>query len=199
MTVRKDRERIINLPVAVICHGNTGNKHDYSFIADFLAAKGYIVLSVQYQNPGDPPMPTIIGEPYVGRLPILQKGKEDIDLALKQISAFFPTADIDHLVMIGHSLGGDLVLYYAQIYPNRVSKIITLDNLRVKIPVLDQLKILTFRSTDPAYRTDPGVIPDKYSDNVTIIKTPYKHTELTDYGSDETKETITTEMSKFFR
>jgi len=34
--------------------------------------------------------------------------------------------------MIGHSMGGDIVMYFAKEYPDEVKWVVTLDNLRVR-------------------------------------------------------------------
>jgi predicted dienelactone hydrolase len=59
---------MIKLPVAVISHGNTVKFTEYSFLANVLAARGFIAVSIQHDLPTDPPMVTKPGEVYVGRL-----------------------------------------------------------------------------------------------------------------------------------
>src|SRR5581483_3224662 len=56
------------LPVAVISNGNTVRNTEYSFLANVLAARGYLVASIQQDLPSDPPLMTKVGMPYVGRL-----------------------------------------------------------------------------------------------------------------------------------
>ena len=55
------------LPVAIISNGNTVKNTEYSFLANALAARGYLVASIQQDLPTDPPLMTKPGEPYVGR------------------------------------------------------------------------------------------------------------------------------------
>ena len=50
-------------------------------------------------------------------------------------------------------------MYCAKQHPELVSKVITLDNLRVPFVLSDKMKILSFRSKDPHFKTDPGVLP----------------------------------------
>src|SRR6516165_11157149 len=57
------------LPVAVISNGNTVRNTEYSFLANVLAARGYLVASIQQDLPTDPPLVTRVGQPYVGRRP----------------------------------------------------------------------------------------------------------------------------------
>ena len=59
LAVRRDYEMQANegywkLPVAVISKGNTVENTEYSFLANVLAARGYLVASVQQDLPTDP-------------------------------------------------------------------------------------------------------------------------------------------------
>src|SRR5258708_40064364 len=72
LAVRRDREmesiaEMIDLPVAVLSHGNTVKNTEYSFLANLLAARGYLVVSIQHDLATDDPMVTKVGEEYVGR------------------------------------------------------------------------------------------------------------------------------------
>ena len=62
--------------------------------------------------------------------------------------------------MVGHSMGGDISMYFAKQYPDEIKKVVTLDNLRVPFLTDGKFKILSFRSKDPQFKTDPGVVPD---------------------------------------
>ena len=62
--------------------------------------------------------------------------------------------------MVGHSNGGDISMYFAKMYPDEIKKVVTLDNLRVPFITDGKFKILSFRSKDPVFKTDPGVMPD---------------------------------------
>jgi hypothetical protein len=81
-----------------------------------------------------------------------------------------------------------------------VSKVITLDNLRVPFVLNDKMKILSFRSTDPNFKTDPGVLPTPQqakSDGIDIVTTKFQHTDMSDRGPDAVKETIQATLDKF--
>src|SRR6476619_7804899 len=69
LAVRRDYELKADdgfwkLPVAIISNGNTVKNTEYSFLANVLAARGYLVASVQQDLPTDPPLMTEIGMPY---------------------------------------------------------------------------------------------------------------------------------------
>jgi hypothetical protein len=188
------------LPVAVISNGNTVKNTEYSFLANVLAARGYLVASIQQDLPSDPPLMTVAGQPYVGRLAVYQRGEANIDFVVKQLRKIQPNADYDHLTMVGHSNGGDISMYYAKQHPDEVSKVITLDNLRVPFVLSDKMKILSFRSKDPNFRTDPGVLPTPQQakqDGIDIVNTQFQHTWMSDRGPDSAKEKIQATLDQF--
>jgi hypothetical protein len=190
------------LPVAIISNGNTVKNTEYSFLANVLAARGYLVASIQQDLPTDPPLMTVAGQPYVGRLAVYQRGEANIDFVVKQLRKIQPNADYDHLTMVGHSNGGDISMYYAKQHPDEVSKVITLDNLRVPFVLSDKMKILSFRSKDPNFQTDPGVLPtteQALKDGIDIIKTGAQHTDLSDRGPDSVKKTIQATLDHFLK
>jgi hypothetical protein len=51
-------------------------------------------------------------------------------------------------------------MYFARLHPDMVKKVVTLDNLRVPFVTDGKIKILSFRSKDPVFKADPGVVPD---------------------------------------
>jgi hypothetical protein len=203
--VRRDYEMKANsgyrtLPVAIISNGNTVRNTEYSFLANVLAARGYLVASIQQDLPSDPPLMTIAGQPYVGRLGVYEKGEANILFVVGQLKKIQPHADYDHLMMVGHSNGGDIAMYFAKEHPQIVSKVVTLDNLRVPFVLNNKMKILSFRSSDPHFKTDPGVLPTPEQaklEGIDIVKTPFQHTWLSDRGPDEAKETIQATLDKF--
>src|SRR3978361_1436722 len=97
------------LPVAIISNGNTVKNTEYSFLANVFAARGYMAISPQHDLPTDPPMVTKVGEVYVGRLPQILRGVANIHFAVDEMKKLQPNADYDHLTMVGHSMGGDIV------------------------------------------------------------------------------------------
>jgi hypothetical protein len=188
------------LPVAVISNGNTVKNTEYSFLANALAAKGYMVASIQQDLPTDPPLMTVVGEPYVGRRQVYEKGEANILYVLGQLKTTEPNADYTHLTMVGHSNGGDTAMYFAKHHPDIVRKVITLDNLRVPFVTGDRMKILSFRSNDPNFKTDPGVLPSAaqaVKDGIDIIKTPFQHTQMSDRGPDSVKDKIQQALDNF--
>src|SRR6476469_8950875 len=164
IAVRRDKEMqadggLIKLPAAILNHGNTVKFTEYSFLANLFAARGYLSISIQHDLPTDPPMVTKVGELYVGRQPQYLRGIANIKFAVEEMQKVQPNADYDHLTVVGHSMGADVSLYFAKMYPDKIKKVVTLDNLRVPFMTDGKFKILTFRSKDPQFKPDPGVVP----------------------------------------
>jgi hypothetical protein len=205
VAVRRDKEMqanadMITLPVAILNHGNTVKFTEYSFLANLFAARGYLAVSIQHDLPTDPPMVTKVGELYVGRLPQYERDIANIRFAIEQMKKEQPNADYDHLTMVGHSMGADVALYFAKLYPEKIAKVITLDNLRVPFMTDGKFKILSFRSKDPVFKTDPGVIPSSdvcKKSGITIIQTSFQHNDMRDTGPDDAKTSIEGMLDKF--
>ncbi len=205
LAVRRDYEMKADdgywkLPVAIFSNGNTVKNTEYSFLANVFAARGYLVASIQQDLPTDPPLMTKVGMPYVGRRGVYEKGEANILFVLEQLKKLQPNAAYDHLTLVGHSNGGDTAMYFAKEHPELVSKVVTLDNLRVPFVLRDKMKILSFRSKDPNFQTDPGVLPTPQqakADGIDIIHTEFQHTWLSDRGPDSAKERIQATLDEF--
>lgn len=205
IAIRRDKEMqanagMITMPVAVINHGNTVKNTEYGFLANVFAARGYLVVSPQHDLPTDPPMVTKPGELYVGRLPQILRGVANIHLAMQEMKKVQPNADYERVTMVGHSMGGDITMYFAKQYPDEVKKVVTLDNLRVPFVTAGKFKILSFRSSDPQFKVDAGVIPsDEECEKagIQVVKTEFQHNDMRDTGPDVAKNSIQGMLDKF--
>ena len=205
IAVRWDKEMqanagMITLPVAILNHGNTVKFTEYSFLANVFAFRGYIVISIQHDLPTDPPMVTKVGELYVGRQPQYLRGVANIRFAVEEMKKVQPNADYNHLTMVGHSAGADISMYFAKLHPDQIKKVVTLDNLRVPFLTDGKFKILSFRSKDPAFKTDPGVIPPegvREKSGIEVVQTTFQHNDMRDTGPDEAKASIKGILDKF--
>src|SRR5947199_3983851 len=205
IAVRRDKEMqanagMIKLPVAVLNHGNTVKNTEYAFLANVFAARGYLSISPQHDLPTDPPMVTKPGELYVGRLPQIQRGVANIHFAVDEMKKVQPNADYTKLTMVGHSMGGDISMYFAKQYPDEIKKVVTLDNLRVPFLTDGRFKILSFRSKDNEFKPDPGVVPDEdqcEKAGITVVDTGYQHNDMRDTGPDQAKNSIQSMLDRF--
>lgn len=142
-------------PLALISHGYGGRNTDYSFIAAALAARGYVVASVQHELKGDPPMPTQ-GDPAVVRRPFWDQGAANLRHVIGELRAR-GIANRRPVLLIGHSNGGDSSMLLAGQHGTLVDRVFTLDNRRMRMPRTARPRICSVRSSDqPA---DRGVLP----------------------------------------
>ncbi len=205
LAIRRDREmeaiaEMIELPVAILSHGNTVKNTEYSFLANLFAARGYLVVSIQHDLETDDPMVTKVGEEYVGRRMQYNRGISNINFAIDEIKKQYPNADYRHLTLIGHSNGGDISMYFAKLHPEMVKKVVTLDNLRVPFVTDGKIKILSFRSKDPVFKADPGVVPDDEicaKAGIEVVRTEFQHNDLSDRGPENVKASIQAKVQDF--
>ena len=205
IAVRRDKllqaeTGLIKLPVAVVNHGNTVKHTEYSFLANAFAARGYLLIAPQHDLPTDPPMVTKPGELYVGRLPQIQRGVANIHFALGEMRKVQPNADYAKVTIVGHSMGGDISMYFAKEHPEEVKKVVTLDNLRVPFLTEGKFKILSFRSKDTQFKPDAGVVPDAEEcekAGITVVDTGFQHNDMRDTGPDTAKSSIQNMLDKF--
>jgi dienelactone hydrolase len=142
--------------VALLNHGYGGTNADYSFVAKNLVAHGYYVVSLQQDLPTDAPLPTA-GTPAVVRRPYWKRGVQNMLFVLRELQRTQPALDYRHLLLLGHSNGGDMVMLFAQHYPRLVERVISFDNRRMPLPRARRPRVLSLRSSDqPA---DAGVLP----------------------------------------
>jgi pimeloyl-ACP methyl ester carboxylesterase len=191
---------MVTLPVAILNHGNTVKFTEYSFLANVFAMRGYIAISIQHDLPTDPLMVTRVGELYVGRQSQYLRGIANIRFAVEEMKTIQPNADYDHLTVVGHSAGADVSMYFAELHPDEVKNVVTLDNLRVPVLTDGRFKILSFRSRDPVFKADPGVVPDDEiceKAGITVVRTSFQHNDMRDTGPDEAKASIQGMLDKF--
>lgn len=167
-------KKLKNQPLIIVSHGYWQNKggsnKTYTYIAKHLAKHGYFVASIQHELPNDDLIPTT-GIPQVVRLPFWERGSDNILFVLNELKKTQPHLDYKHVVLIGHSNGGDMSILFAHKHPDLVDKVISLDSRRMPFPRTAQPKLYSLRSSDQV--ADEGVLPNleeqkKYE--ITIIK-----------------------------
>ena len=129
------------------------------------------------------------------RKPIWERGCENILFTINEFKKTNPELDYKHLILIGHSNGGDITMLFANKYPNLVDKIISLDNRRVEFPKTSQPKIYSLRSSDQI--ADEGVLPtieeqEKFKIKIIKLKNTI-HNDMTDNATEKQKA----EMNKY--
>lgn len=183
--------------VAIVNHGNTVRHDEYAFFGDVLATQGYLVASIQHDLPGDPPL-SMQGFPFLGRLPSYQRAEKNILFAIEEIKKVYPDPDFKVVTLFGHSQGGDIAMYFAGHNPDLVSKVVTLDNIRVPILMSGKSRILSLRSSN--FKPDPGVVPpDELCEDagIELVKTEFQHDHFSDRGPDTVKERVKEVLARF--
>lgn len=190
--------------VVIISHGygqNRGGDYlTYSYLTDFLASKGYFVVSIQHELPTDSLM-QVTGIPQVVRRSFWERGAINILFVINELKKSNPDLNFKHITLIGHSNGGDMTALFPQKYPGLVDKIITLDNRRMASPRTTVPKVYSLRSRDqPA---DEGVLPtfeEQQTYGMTIIKLPNTiHNDMDDGADSAQRKEIQDYVLGFLR
>jgi pimeloyl-ACP methyl ester carboxylesterase len=144
-------------PLAIVSHGYGGQPGEYSFIAEALAARGYVVAAIDHELPGDPPIASD-GNLFERRMPNWQTGAQSIAFVIAELRARRLVDPQAPAVVIGHSNGGDMTMLLASEHPELARAAISLDSRRFPLPRTRSPRICSIRSADqPA---DPGVLPN---------------------------------------
>jgi predicted peptidase len=181
--------------IVIFSHGYGQNKGGdylaYSYLTEFLAKKGFFVVSIQHELATDSLLP-LTGNPQIVRRPFWDRGADNILFVINQLKKTHSDLDFKHITLIGHSNGGDMTALFPQKYPNVVEKIITLDNRRMLLPKTKKVKVYSLRSSDqPA---DEGVLPTekeikKYKMRIVKLANT-THNEMDDNANNEQRKEI---------
>jgi dienelactone hydrolase len=182
------------IPVVVLNHGYGVTYKDYQFIANHLAKLGFFVVSIQHDLKTDSKIPRT-GNIFQRRKPMWERGVQNINFVLDELKRIDPYFNLDKVTLIGHSNGGDISMMFADLYPQKTAKVISIDSLRYPMPVKHSLPILTLRATDT--KADEGVLPLTGA-KIVIIKNA-KHNDMYDAATDQVKTDILNEISYFLK
>jgi dienelactone hydrolase len=188
--------------VVIFSHGYSENRlganKAYSYLTEELASKGYYVVSIQHELPTDDLLPTK-GVLQIVRRPFWESGCENILFVINELKKINPELDYKHLILIGHSNGGDISVLFTHKYPQLVDKIISLDNRRMQLPRTEHPKVYSLRSSDQI--ADEGVLPtleEQEKMNMKIIRLPNTfHNDMNDNGTQEQKKEINNYINSF--
>lgn len=198
----KSDKKIENQKVVIFSHGYGQNKGGdnlaYSYLTENLASKGYFVASIQHELVTDSLLP-LTGIPQIVRRTNWNRGVNNILFVLNELERSNPNLDFKHLILIGHSNGGDMSMLYAQKYPNLVDKVISLDNRRVAFPRTNQPKIYSLRSSDQI--ADEGVLPTfneqkKYKMKIIQLKNTI-HNDMDNHANEKQRKEINDYITVF--
>lgn len=197
----KTNKKIQNQQIIIFNHGYGFNKGGdyfvYSYLTEKLASKGYFTVSIQHEQTTDAPLP-VEGNLQMVRRPFWQSGSDNILYVLNTLKKTNPDLDYQHLALIGHSNGGDMIALFGNQHPNLVYKIITMDNRRMFLPRTRIPKIYSLRSND--YPADEGVLPTEEEQkkyHITIQPTSINHSHMDNKGNDEEKKILNDFLLKY--
>ncbi len=131
----------------------------YSYLEDFFTSNGYAFVSIQHDLSTDTDGLETIDPQLVqhhAREHLYRRGVENILFVLNELQRDFPHLNYDKFIICGHSNGGDISKYFANLYPERISEVIAVDARRCRIE--SNMRILMFEANDTV--TDDGVIPE---------------------------------------
>lgn len=188
-----------NLPVVILSHGHKMKIWEYSFIATRLANLGYDIFSIENKIAGDPMLPKTGDMRELGK-PFRVQGAANIDLVLTELKKTMPNLNFNKLILIGHSNGADISIYYASKNPTIISSVISLDGLRMPFPTDGSFPILAIGSND--MKADQGVIPNANQLEklkIALVSIDAKHVELFDRGPKSVQYTVITAITQFLK
>jgi predicted dienelactone hydrolase len=184
--------------LAILNHGYGTKNTEYTFIAETLVARGFLVASIQHEISGDEPIPTV-GKPSEVRRPNWERGAANILFVIDELKRIHPGLDFKNLLIVGHSNGGDTAMLFAEKYPEKAAKIISLDNRRMPIPRIKKPQILSIRSSDQT--ADEGVLPttaEQKKFKIRIVKLENTiHNDMWDGANVGQKREISEIISRF--
>jgi len=123
-----------------------------------LAPSGYLVVVIQHDLPTDPAL-SRTGDLFVNRMPAWKRGAENLRFVRDTLARTYAGYDWSHLVLIGHSNGGDLSALAVHESPALATKLVTLDHRRHPLPRDASISVLSIRGSD--LEAAPGVLPTK--------------------------------------
>ncbi|WP_343632003.1 alpha/beta hydrolase [Fluviicola sp.] len=190
-----------SIRVVIFSHGYGSNYSrnylNYSYLTKNLARAGFWTLSIQHELLGDPLIPKE-GNMQVVRMPFWVRGEGNILFVLNDFKRKHPGLKISSVDLIGHSNGGDMSVLTAKDHPELIRKVITLDHLRMPVPITLKPQFSSLRSTDKV--ADSLVIPSaedclKYGIHIVQLK-HVTHNEMNDEGSRKQKKQINQYIQK---
>jgi len=185
-------------PVAVLSSGYGVAFDKYSFISVILNKAGYLVVAIQHELPGDPAL-AVAGNLYTERSENWKRGAETVKFVRSKLQSEFSDFDFNRLTLVGHSNGGDISSWLINEGVDFVETLITLDHRRVPLPRGEVPNVFSIRGSD--YPADEAVLytdREKTMLNACIVQIANsKHNEMTDFGPDWLKTSITNALLGF--
>ncbi len=133
-----------------------------TYLARFFTEKSYAFISIQHDIIGDEDgLETLDPKAIqaIARRHLWERGVENVLFAITELKKQNLGLNLEKFILGGHSNGGDISKYFANLYADKVSHLIICDGRRCPISPDANLKMLMFEANDTS--TDAGVIPDE--------------------------------------
>ena len=186
-------------PVAFVSSGYGLLNTDYSFISNALAKSGYLVVAIQHDLPSDPAL-SKSGDLFASRMPAWKRGAENIHFVRDTLARKYPMFDWPHLVLVGHSNGGDISALALRESPTLATTLVTLDNRRYPLPRNPSINVLSIRGSD--FEADAGVLPtaqEKNAGTCIAVIPGSRHNDMNDHGPTELQSRISMLILQFLK
>lgn len=185
-------------PVVFISPGYGLSHTAYSFIAEALAGRGTLAVSIQHELPSDPALATG-GDPMTVRMPMWRRGADNLRFVKAALMQRYPGYAWADLQLIGHSNGGDISALALRQSPGLATTLVTLDSRRYPLPREASIRLLSIRGSD--FEADPGVLPgaqEQAASGACIVEiADSRHNDMHDGGPDWLRTRITALIGRF--
>lgn len=98
-------------PAIVILHGIFGSSDNWLTVSKSIAAKGYRVFALDQRNHGQSP----------------RGDEQDYQSMAADLREFLIDQQLDNPILMGHSMGGKVVMQYVMTYPGTYQKLVVVD------------------------------------------------------------------------
>jgi cephalosporin-C deacetylase-like acetyl esterase len=132
----------------------------YTYLADYFTKKGYAFITIQHDILGDDDGLESVDPNAIqheARKHLYVRGVENMLFVIEELKKHNLGLDFEKLIVSGHSNGGDISKYFANLYSNRVSKMILFEARRCRFEITKPIDLLMFEADDTS--TDLGVMP----------------------------------------
>lgn len=134
------------------------------------------------------------------RKPSWQLGADNIAFIINELKVKYNTLDFGNITLLGHSHGGNVVIYFWEQHKNfHIKYLVTLDNSLLPLPRVRLPKIISLRSND--LKALPNVLPTKKEADfydMKIVDLNIKHMDFCDLSSNKTKNKILRVLASIF-
>jgi hypothetical protein len=174
---------------------------NYTYLADYFTNRNYAFISIAHDVLGDNDGLESIdptANQHEARKHLYIRGVENMLFVIEEMKKQNLDLDFKKFIVSGHSNGGDISKYFANLYSDKIIKMILFEARRCRFEVTNFIELLIFEADDTS--TDLGVMPlENKEDNHkrsnldwTIIKPKgaLHSSYMDDYITDEIKQRV---------